>query len=574
MRKFMKKFSAIFISALLVVMTCITGLTAFAANGSGTISVKDSKVGEKYEFYKVLDLTWREAGTAGDRSDDVYNYTLVRTGGTDGKGYSAFFAGTNDAGQTRIANFNTMTALQQDKAVYQYLSQFANDSAELHQFATDIKQFATANGLSANYFVDGNDGTATKTGVEYGYYVMVPSDVSTGTAGDTTEKIVDTVAIFSVDTVTPTVQIQNKSDYPHIYKAVKTGSGNYQDAVSAAIGDTVTFKIGTLDVDHKLTVPNMTGYEVYKLTVHDTLSAGLTLASGFNESNVTITVGGQAYTNTDAQTQDKYTVTVTGDDAHEITINFVNPLVNLKDHVGEDIVITYDATVNSDAVIGTLGNPNDVYLEFSNNPAATTETDTDRTPTEEVKVYVASYEFTKVDSNGSPIDGATFTFESNGNANNIANVKITNTDGTKAYDATTKKWTFTTGASGRFLIEGLKEGTYTLTETAAPDGYQMLEQPITITISCNDETLTVEKLDNTQCTFDCDATSTQSGVVDSVTHKTDGKLAFNVINQTQGILPKTGAATLIGIGVVGGAGLAATMILRKKDEKDEELEED
>lgn len=101
---------------------------------------------------------------------------------------------------------------------------------------------------------------------------------------------------------------------------------------------------------------NVSSYDTYKLVFHDTLSKGLSynddakvsvdgkIVSGFSISS---------YPNADGTTS----LTISCD--------------NVKNFGAENnsvIIVEYSATLNSDAVIGSEGNPNKVYLEYSNNP--------------------------------------------------------------------------------------------------------------------------------------------------------------------------------------------------------------
>ena len=74
----------------------------------------------------------------------------------------------------------------------------------------------------------------------------------------------------------------------------------------------------------------------------------------------------------------------------------------------------------------------------------------------------------KQDMNGNPLAGAVFT--------------LTDAEGNPVAAES-----FTSGADGLITIAYLSEGTYTLTEIAAPQNYVVLDQPITITVSAGNE---------------------------------------------------------------------------------------
>ena len=94
----------------------------------------------------------------------------------------------------------------------------------------------------------------------------------------------------------------------------------------------------------------------------------------------------------------------------------------------------------------------------------------------------------------------------------------------------------TTPSSGKLRIQGLAEGTYYLTETQQPAGYNKLKDPIQIKID-------------------------EAGVIKVVTDKEDEVTEVKVLNKTGSLLPSTGgmgttlfyifgAILVIGSGVV------------------------
>src|SRR5699024_9056960 len=70
------------------------------------------------------------------------------------------------------------------------------------------------------------------------------------------------------------------------------------------------------------------------------------------------------------------------------------------------IIVEYTAELNSDAIIGSAGNPNEVYLEFSNNPY---DDGTGNTPEDKVIIFTFEIIANKVDEKHEPLNGAGFT---------------------------------------------------------------------------------------------------------------------------------------------------------------------
>lgn len=100
----------------------------------------------------------------------------------------------------------------------------------------------------------------------------------------------------------------------------------------------------------------------------------------------------------------------------------------------------------------------------------------------------------------------------------------------------------TTDATGKFTIEGLGAGTYYLTETTSPAGYNQLSKPITIVIA-----------ENGQITVDRIAVAEGEPV--------------KVLNQTGNELPSTGGMGTTIFYVVGGVlvvGAGVLLVTRKR----------
>jgi LPXTG-motif cell wall-anchored protein len=258
--------------------------------------------------------------------------------------------------------------------------------------------------------------------------------------------------------------------------------------------------------------------------------------------------------------------------------------------------------VNDAAVIGNAGNPNTVKLTYSNNPGHSGDGNPDNpdsdivtgeTPDSVVKTYVTEIELIKVDgaNNTTKLAGAVF----NVKGTQINKVIITGekfvkdaagtyyllkdgtyttktpTDATisqyestsdmykkEAYATTSEQETkdvdfqVVTGSDGIIKLTGLKEGTYTFTEIQAPDGYNLLKDPITVTITSNVTTT--------------DATFAWTGS-DNVTNKSDGTFTFNVANNSGTELPSTGGIGTTIFYIVGGlllVGAAIVLVARRK----------
>jgi len=307
-----------------------------------------------------------------------------------------------------------------------------------------------------------------------------------------------------------------KADAPRIDKMVwyhdKANTGNPYNGTGApanatdpgwqkwsdvSIGDTVYFK-------HVSAVPDMTGYDKYQFIVHDYMSPGLT----FNESSVKVTVGGTELVNTANKFYTVATDDVPASTAAHPTVAYANgtyititfkPEEFVKFARNAAVIITYTAELNAKAIIGAgaltpPGNPNKVWLEYSNNPNWSGEGKgpTGETPEDEVIVYTFDIEIYKyagtLNVDDYPLDGAEFelskkTGVSGSNNTYGAAIELVSLDPATnngyhyrtATPADTVKTTtiVISTANGRIKIKGLDAGEYALTETKPPVGYNL-----------------------------------------------------------------------------------------------------
>ena len=198
-------------------------------------------------------------------------------------------------------------------------------------------------------------GTATGSGnvtinvTGSGYYLVKDKDGSVNTANGAYSRFMLEV----VGDATATV----KSEVPSGDKKVYIDNETKGDANNASIGSHVSYEITSK-------VPNYVGYNYYYFIMNDTLSEGLTFDGA---SSVTVKVGD--------------TILKQGTDYYVYTENVAPKTFRLafadimKYLVGADIVVTYSATVNDKAVVGTTGNPNTWNLQYSNNPDDTFDGD-------------------------------------------------------------------------------------------------------------------------------------------------------------------------------------------------------
>jgi len=455
------------------------------------------------------------------------------------------------------------------------------------------------------------DGVNVKFGkttpLDYGYYLVTGSGLPTEPApkGEHSANVISRGMLVNVpeltyaaghayehDHVTGWSQHavrKLKADAPKIDKEVwyhdLDGTGNpngvgapasatdpgWQKWTDVGIGDTVYFK-------HTSKVPDMTGYDKYQFIVHDYMSPGLT----FNASSVNVYIGGST-TPLNNTGNAYYTVASSAVPAAHPTVAYANgtyititfkPEEFVKFARDAAIVITYTAQLNENAVIGagTLtppGNPNKVWLEYSNNPnwnGQGTEP-TGETPEDEVIVYTFDLEIYKYTGtlNGTdeyPLKGAEFELKKKiGAAGSntygpAMEFVLLDPDTTTGYNYRVAKPTDTgkttklviSTDNGKIRIKGLDAGVYELKETKAPVGYNLVPGYVTIVEI-------VHTTANGISTLKVNTTAVNPQVV-------------NIQNNTGGQLPGTGGIGLyVTLGVGGVMAIlvfAAYMAFRKK----------
>lgn len=415
--KHMKRFVALFAALALVLAMAAP---AFADEPTkGSITINNAIEGTTYTAYKIFDLDYVEETNTTKAS---YAYTA------DAK-WKAFVTGSG-AGAAYV-EYNEKTGAVTAKNTF--------NEEQAPAFAKAALAYAKDNSSAINGVTEKADasGKVEFKNLDLGYYVV---DTPMG-------------ALCVLDSTAPSVTVDEKNEVPSVVKKVKAGN-YYETTNTAKIGDTVEFKT---EINVKKGAANY--------VLHDKMDAGLTLDS----SSIKVTVDGADVT-ADAT---KYEIKTTGKTHSDCTFEIVFADAYVAGLADKTIVVTYNATLNSNAVVGGTGNKNDTYLKYGNDNDTTHGTTT---------TYTYEFDVVKTNDANQLLKGAVFSLYASEEATTPMNLVE---KGAGVYRLPTKDdtTTVTTFTAGKVTIQGLANGNYYLEEITAPKGYNKLDHRVEITIN-------------------------------------------------------------------------------------------
>ena len=472
--KLIKKIAAIMFAFIMVVsMSCnVKADDTTTATEKGTITINKAIDGQTYTIYKLLDLESYVPETA--TQTGLYSYKPAAE-------WKSFFE------TAEAKKYITV-----DKNGYANWVKGANQA----EFAQEALDYATANNISNKGTKPASNNTVKFEHLDLGYYLV---DSSVG-------------SLCVLNTTNPDLTIAEKNGVPSVEKGVSnTQNGTYGTSNNASIGDTVNFKT---------TITAQPGAQNYVL--HDKMTDGLTFNNKVEVKKGESPVATSDYTLKTSGFTDDCTFEI------EFKQNFCDTLI-----ANDIITVTYSATLNENAVIAGEGNKNETWLKYGDSQS--TQPVTTNTKTFEMNVF-KFYEDKNNSNAEKGLAGAIFKLtKGSQDAENIGFVKTSNVTATDDVYRVAKKdetgtvTTITSPKSGKFTIQGLGAGTYYLTETKQPDGYNKLSGPVTVVID-KDGKVKVKNGD----------------AYDEVTQ-------VKVENKSGTVLPSTGGAVTTMIYLIGGA---------------------
>lgn len=563
-------------AALAVLFTLMCALPALAADETETtpetftLTIDNPEAGHTYEAYQIFSGSYSEDENKKENylSDINWGSGIIHEGDAD---YSKMIkelddAGLYDNGETDVSGVNDAT-----KVAMALSKQGKNSPAETaDKFNEIVGRYLTTPASTVVVPADNTDAVEFPDKLTAGYYLVKDKNDTVPGNQSYTKYLVKLVANTTIDIKTQSMSLTKK-----IVEKDAEGKDTLVEANNAAMGEKVQYQLNS----H---TSAMDGYENYTFVIYDTLDGGLT----FDETSLKATVGTQDYT-------DRVTITyataadgnysaekpaVGKDEKLYIKLTFADftKQTPVEDYTDKDVVVTYSATVNENAVIGTKPNINAAYLVYSNNPNESQNdnagnTSTTQTPEQKVYTFVAGIQIDKVSPETKHLPGAQFSITGNGlqMANVIgysfekdtagkyyltednSYVTVKPADATEAYKANLGTYAVKgdpivgmtsdqAGKVGTLGFEGLKQGTYTVKEVLAPSGYQILDDPITIEI---------------EWSYNNNGTCTWTYKIDGEPTAADdrGVGIFTIVNDHGLTLPFTGGA---GANLLAGLGLA------------------
>lgn len=369
-------------------------------------------------------------------------------------------------------------------------------------FAKAALAYAEKNDIDETKSEIASGTTVSFTGLDLGYYVV---DSSLG-------------ALCGLTTTDPDAKVTEKNGTPTTEKTVEEDSSNqYGTSNDADMFQTVNFKT---------TITVQAGAENYVL--HDKMDAGLTFGSITSVQVDDVDVAAANYTVTSTGLTDGCTFEIVFEDS------YVQSLA-----AGTQIVVSYTASLNENAVMAGLGNVNETWLSYG---------DDQKTTSDKTTTYTYEFDLVKTDDKGTLLSGAEFKLYDAATGGTEIKVVLESDDSYRLAKSGETGVSIVIPDSGTVKISGLDGNTtYYLEETKAPAGYNKLTARQEVTIGTANLNLNSEALDDNK--YD------------------SGDGGVQVVNKTGAVLPETGAMgtmMFITFGVVVMLATAVLLVTKKR----------
>lgn len=355
---------------------------------------------------------------------------------------------------------------------------------------------------AAGYILDGT--------MSYGFVVDANGNV---TPDSDTQPFAGTTL---VDPTATAIVVKNyKAD---IKKQVQDNDGDYHEAADHSIGDVLTYQL-TIDVPE-----NFDKLEFFKVTDIPTRITD-------KADTVKLVKYGAAVAD--------FTLDAT-QDGDGFVVDLKEKInTSVYDIAGKKIVIEYNAVLKPDAVMTDVGNPNTVKLTYNNKIGSTTDI---KEIEDEALVFTFELDINKTFEGFTGTSKSGVKFELYKDSVAPANL-IHFTAGTSGNFTVASTGTVTevvTDADGMIRISGLENGTYKLVETQTLAGYNLLAEPVTVTMNVTYNATWDETGTSTETLNRHHLATDGAGINGDVTNSGEGKVQ-GVVNRKGFTLPQTGS---------------------------------
>ncbi|KFI46092.1 SpaA isopeptide-forming pilin-related protein [Bifidobacterium biavatii] len=299
--------------------------------------------------------------------------------------------------------------------------------------------------------------TATVT-LPAGIYLFLDEAASTNTVTQAIPMIVNTGTLSDADTQgNRTLTLVTTAPTINMKNSAASEQQKTVDKTSASVGETLNYTL-------TYTIPNPVP-EGFTLTFKDQPGKGLT----YDPNSLKVTATPTNGTATELTANTDYTVTNNltdnkGDGSKTIDIAITTPVT----YAGQTITVTYQGTVNNEAETASGHDWHEVHNKL---------VDANGTPITDVTTKVFGFSFTKVDAQGKALQGAKFKLSVEDGQTGVLPTDTTN----YPYE------NIESGSDGKVTFNGLKAGTYTVTETSPADGYLAMPGNLTFTVTISED---------------------------------------------------------------------------------------
>lgn len=556
MNKVLKGLVAVAATAAMAVAGFAGASTAMAAEGDVTITIGSettpASVGDVYAGYRLFDET---EATVGEKTNVAYQKR------TNWNHY--------DKVAEAIKDVDSSATLTVDSKVDDFVAAIGKfDSTKTKRFAENLYKLLKEDGVAAdaNSAAVAAGAFSTTLSGPQGYYLIVQTTAANDAGKTMSAVIVNTAGQAGVtvspkkDTVTVSKKVQENMDGVNN----PASEDNWGTAADYNIGDYVKFQLtGSLPTDYA-------DYTSYEYTFHDTADQGLTFVNDTTHPVKVYAVNDNNKVELKQDTLTGYQVLTSDINGETFNVKFADLKKAQAEKTGDtvnitsstQIVVEYYAQLNENAVLGSNGNQNKVYLQFSNNKYGE---GTGKTEEHKVTVFTFKLEVTKygkTDFDKEALNGAGFTLYK------ATKVNPADSDYAKVGDEVQH----TNG--NVFDFTGLDSGYYKIVETTTPKGYNTID-PITFTVTATynsaDEPGTLTDLTVTDVKVGGVASAEQTFTVNRGTGEAGtAQIKTDVVDIPGSKLPSTGGMGTVllyvaGIAVFVLAGATLVMALRRRN---------